>query len=96
MGLKDASSSGCGAGLRKLVSKAMPCGVDQPHWTSAAFSPVPSGLPLAVLSVGGAVGCTVTRFICQHPNHQHLRDGNSGGDRFKMRLLGWSPQLSPG
>ena len=80
MGLKDASGSSCGAGLRKLVSKAVPRGVDRPHWTSPASFPVPGILPLAVLIVGGAVGCTVTRFTGQRAKCQHLRDGNSGGD----------------
>lgn len=61
MGLQDVHSSGWGAGLRKLVGKAVPHGVDWPHWTLPGPSPVPSVLPLTVLSVGGTVGCTVTQ-----------------------------------
>lgn len=52
---------GCRAGLRKLVGRAVPRGVDQPHWTLPSPPPVPSVLPLTVLSVGGAAGCTVTQ-----------------------------------
>lgn len=60
-GLQDVHGGGCGAGLRKLVGKAVPRGVDRPHWTLPGPPPVPSVLPLTVLSVGGAAGCTVTQ-----------------------------------
>ena len=43
------------------MGKAVPRGVDQPHWTLPGPPPVPSVLPLTVLSVGGAAGCTVTQ-----------------------------------